>query len=199
MFNLTMINGQYNKAVAYIDKCLQIVGPDGPARTDYITKKALVLQQAYTKTSDNNYLQRAIAEYESLLAEMPNNASVLNNLAYMLVENDEKLVEALEYAKRAYELMPNNPNILDTYGYALYKNGRFAEADEFLQAALQQYEQSEVSAPAELYEHLGMTKEKLGAQTEALAAYKQALEIGVDRLSEAASKRITSAVERLSQ
>ncbi|RKY24500.1 MAG: hypothetical protein DRP62_03605 [Planctomycetota bacterium] len=199
MFNLAKLDGQYNKAIAYIDKCLQIVGPARQARIDYTIRKAIVLQLAYTKTSDNSYLQRAIEEYESLLAEMPNNSSILNNLAYMLVENNEKLSDALQYAKRSYELMPNNPNVLDTYGYALYKNGRFAEADEFLQAALQQYESRQVRAPAELYEHLGMTKEKLGAQAEALAAYKQALKTGMDKLSEAVNKRITSAVERLSQ
>ena len=44
-----------------------------------------------------------------------------------------------------------------------------------------------------------MIKEELGSGTEALSAYKQALEVGADELSEAAKRRILSAVERVSQ
>ena len=198
MFNLKKINGEYNNAADYIDKCLQIIGPDSPNRVDYIVSKAQIFTLAYSKTSDNNYLKKAITEYESLLAEMPNNPEVLNNLAYMLAEENVRLAEALEYSKRAYEARPNSPSFLDTYSYILYKNGRLSEAAEFLQSALQQYEQSRISAPPEVYEHLGMIKEGLGSVDEALAAYKQALEIR-EGLTEAAGGRIKSAIERLSK
>jgi len=43
-----------------------------------------------------------------------------------------------------------------------------------------------------------MIKEELGAKDEALAAYRQALEIGADRLSQKAEQRINKAIERLS-
>jgi len=199
MFNLMRVNGQYNKAVGYIDKCLQIMEPDNPRRVDYIMQKATILSLAYNRFSDNDYLKKAIVEYESLLAEMPNNTGVLNNLAYMLAENDERLTKALEYAERALEKQPNDSGILDTYAYVLYKNGRFQEAAEYLQAALQQYESRRGGAPADVYEHLGMIKEELGAGVEAIAAYKQALEIGGDKLSRTANERIRSAVDRLSR
>ena len=200
MFNLARINGEYNKALGYIDKCLQITGPDSSARVDYTVRKSEVLYLAYEKTSDNNYLKMAITVYESLLAEMPNNMIVSNNLAYMLALNNERLAEALRYAKRALDARPNNPSFLDTYAYVLYKNGKNSEAAEFSQAALQQYEQNNIPVPAEVYEHLGQIKEELGAEAEALAAYKQALEIIVnsaDKSSKAARQRITSAIERL--
>jgi len=198
MFNLKMMNGEYNNVVDYIDKCLQIIGPDSPDRFGYIMRKAEAFTLAYSKTSDNNYLKKAIAEYESLLAEMPNNPDVLNNLAYMLAEENVRLAEALEYSKRACEARPNDPGVLDTYSYVLYKNGRLSEAAEFLQSALQQYEQNKISAPLEVYEHLGMIKEGLGSVDEALAAYKQALEIGAGGLLEVTSGRIKAAIERLS-
>ncbi len=198
MFNLKKINGEYNNAVDYIDKCLQIIGPNSPDEVIFITRKAEIFTLAYSKTSDNNYLKKAVAEYESLLAKMPNNPDVLNNLAYMLAEENVRLAEALEYAKRACETRPNDPGILDTYSYLLYKNGRLSEAAESLQSALQQYEQNRISAPSEVYEHLGMIKEKLGSIDEALAAYKQALEVGAGGLSEVTSERIKAAIERLS-
>ena len=115
-----------------------------------------------------------------------------------MAENNQKLPQALEYAERAHNLMPNDSSLLDTYAYVLYKNGRYSEAAESIHAALQQYELKSISAPAEVYEHLGMIKEKLGARAEALAAYKQALK-GADKLSQTAKERISSAIERLSR
>ncbi len=199
MFNLMKISGEYNKALHYLDKCIQLLGPDHPRRLRCLIEKATLLAVAYNKTSDNNYLRNAIAEYESLLVEEPNDVSVLNNLAYLLAENDQKLPQALEYAERAHNLTPNDSSVLDTYAYALYKNGKYSEAAESLQAALQQYEQQSISAPPEVYDHLGMTKEKLVAKNEALAAYRQALKIGEDSLPQTVKERIKSAVERLSR
>jgi tetratricopeptide (TPR) repeat protein len=198
MFNLKKISGEYNNAVDYIDKCLQIIGPNSPDRVAYTVRKAEAFTLAYSKTSDNNYLKKAVTEYESLLAEMPNNPDILNNLAYMLAAGNVRLGEALEYAKRACEARPNDPGVLDTYSYLLYKNGRLSEAAEFLQSALQRYEQNRISAPSEVYEHLGMIKEGLGSVDEALAAYKRALETGAGGLSEVTSGRIKAAIERLS-
>ena len=198
MYSLARIEGEYNKAIVYVDKCLQITGPDSPGEVDYIRKKAEVLYLAYIKTYDGNYLEKAITEYESLLAKMPNNTGVLNNVAYMLAEANVRLADALEYARRAHEERPNDPRFMDTYSYVLYKNGKFQEAAELLQSALQQFEQSRVLVPADVYEHLGMIKEELGSGAEAVAAYKQALEIGGDTLSEEVKQRIEAAIERVS-
>jgi tetratricopeptide (TPR) repeat protein len=162
-------------------------------------KKAELLTFAYKKTSDNNYLRQTITVYESLLPKMPNNISVLNNLAYMLAENNERLPEALQYARQAYKANPSNPSFLDTYAYVLYKNGEYSQAVEMLTAAIQQYEQSNVIAPAELYEHLGMVKEKVGEKKQAVDAYQQALKIGQEQLSEKNKKKIEEAIGRLSR
>ena len=199
MFNLARINGQYDRAVDYINKCLQIAGPHSLRQANYMVKKAEVLQLAYNKTSDNNYLKKAIAEYESLLAKMPNNMDVLNNLSYILAETNLRPAEALAFAKRIVEEQPNNPGFMDTYSYVLYKNGRFSEAAEFSHAAIQQYQQNKVPVPADVYKHLGQICEELGSSDEALAAYKQALEVGADTLPEEVNKQINGAIERLSR
>jgi len=197
MFNLKAIGGKYDEAVVYVDKCLQIVGPDSLQRDVYIGKKVEILTIAYAKTSDNKYLKKAIIEYESLLDKMPNNPGVLNNLAYMLAEENVRLGEALEYAKKAHDTMPNNPSFLDTYSYVLYKNGKYSEAAENLQAALQLYEQMNISASSDVYEHLGMIKEKLGSIDEAIAAYELALEIGKGGLTDEVKERLELAIKRL--
>ena len=199
MFYLMRMNAEYNKSVGYIDKCLAKVGSDDSLMTNYVISKAEVLTLAYEKTSDNNYLKTAIATYESLLDKMPNSMGVMNNLAYLLAESNDRLNEALEYAQRAYKARPNNPGFLDTYSYVLYKNGRLSDAEEFLQAALQQYEAWNTDVPAEVYEHLGMIKEEAGERARALDAYKQALEIlsAGELASDVAKERISAAIERL--
>jgi len=192
------LNGNYNKALEYIGKCIDIIGPDDNRRSDYLAMKATVLQLAYNKTSDNIYLDRAIAVYESLLAEKPNDKLYLNNLAYMLTENNERLPKALEYAERGHEAEPYNPGYMDTYAYALYKNNKFPEAEKLLQVAVQRYEQDDGFVPWEVYEHLGMVKEKLGAKEQAVAAYQNALNAGKDKMPEKVKVRIEKAIELIS-
>ena len=201
MFNLAKISGQYEQALNYISKCINLTGADSLRRVDYTLKKGDILILLNEKSSDKNYLKTAISDYESLLAKMPTNTgvtTVLNNLAYLLAENDERLPEALGYAKRALDAKPNSPVVLDTYAYVLLKNGKKQQAAEFLAAALQHYEQDKILVPAEVYEHKGMIKEELGAKSEALDAYKRALEVGAGRLSQKARQRIEIAIRRVS-
>ncbi|TSA52976.1 MAG: hypothetical protein D4R45_06305 [Planctomycetaceae bacterium] len=201
MFNLAKITGQYEQALNYISKCIDLTGADSLRRIDYTLKKGDILILLNEKSSDKNYLKTAISDYESLLAKMPSNTgvtTVLNNLAYLLAENNERLPEALKYAKRALDAKPDSPIVLDTYAYVLLKNGKKEQAAEFLAAALQHYEQDKNLVPAEVYEHKGMIKEELGAKSEALVAYRKALEVGADRLSQKARQRIEIAIGRVS-
>jgi tetratricopeptide (TPR) repeat protein len=198
MFNLAKIKGEYDDAINYIDKCISLVDPNTPQGNDYMAKKAQILTVAYEKTSDNRYLEKAIRDYESLLDKMPNSTGVLNNLAYVLAQGNQKLPKALEYAKRALELKPNDGNFLDTYAFVLHKAGKNSEAAESLTAAIQQYALTG-GPPAEVYEHLGMVKEALGDKSQAVAAYKRALEVGANSLSDIAKERIKSAIGRLMQ
>jgi tetratricopeptide (TPR) repeat protein len=198
MFHLMLNdNEQYNKAIEYIDNCIQITGSDNPQSLTYILEKARVLNLAYGKTSDKTYLNKAVEEHKSLLLKMPNNTFVLNNLAFLLAESDEALVEALEYARRAYEAQPNNPNILDTYAFVLYKNGKYEQAAELVQTAVQVFEDDQMTIPALVYEHLGMIREKLGLKEQSIEAYKQALSIG--GLSEESINRLNSEIDKISQ
>jgi len=213
MFEIMKLNGRYNKALEYIDKCAGFVQAGGDSEMELKMEKVEVLQMAYLKTSDNNYLHNAIAEYESLLAKMPNNTNVLNNLAYLLADANEQLDKAVDYAKHAHEMVPNDAGFMDTYAYTLYKNGlklqtagkeseakdKFIKGAELLVAALQQYEQNKIPVPTEVYEHLGMAKEAIGEKAEAIKAYEQALEAGTGTLAKSAQDRIRTAIDRLSQ
>ncbi|MFC1677586.1 tetratricopeptide repeat protein [Planctomycetota bacterium] len=198
MYNLAEINANYNKAISYLDKCMQILGPQSPGITSYRQKKAILLLSAYTKTSDKGYLQKSIEEHESLLEKMPNNTTVLNNLAYILAENDEKLEKALEYAEQVWKLRPDDAAVVDTYAYVLYKNGKYKQAGQYMQSAIQGYSDEQAVLMPEVYMHSGMIQEKLGNKTQALDAYKQAEKLGNKRLSTKDMDLVKSAIQRLS-
>jgi tetratricopeptide (TPR) repeat protein len=197
MFNLCSINGDYNLALKYIDKCLKTVEKDQQRWIVFTMQKAETLARAYIKTSDNNYLNDALGVYESLLEKMPNNTGVLNNVAYILADNNRDLDKALEYAKRAYEAKPDDPEYLDTYALVLHKKGRNSEAVQFERSAIQQYEAQRASVPTEAYEHLGQFQEQLGELSQARSAYEQALEDGGENMPESVKQRLTAAIERL--
>ncbi len=188
--------GRYAEAIEGIDKCIRSAGPQTDAGLEYTAKKAQLLTTAYNATSDKMYLQRAIAVYESLRAKWPKNTSVLNNLAYLLAQNNEKLAEALEYARTAVEQDPDEANYLDTYGYLLYRSGKHAQAAQSLTTAVQKYEVRGM-VPADVYEHLGLVHEATGDRGKALEAYRRAREAGGTALSEAAKQRLDAAIGRL--
>jgi putative PEP-CTERM system TPR-repeat lipoprotein len=71
----------------------------------------------------------AATQYIAVLKIEPDNIRALNNLAYILTEQNN-YQKALEYAKRAAELSPEYPPVLDTYATTLFKTGQFNEAVE---------------------------------------------------------------------
>jgi len=72
----------------------------------------------------------AAKRYQSALALQPDNALLLNNLAW--ATNELKQPKALEYAERAYELAPENPSIMDTLGSILSDSGQRERGLELL-------------------------------------------------------------------
>lgn len=196
LFHLAQIQDKYPEAISVIDTCIRLCGPDTPSGIEHTIRKADLLTIAHKKTSDKTYLGLAIAVYESLRSKMPKNSSVLNNLAYMLAQSDQRLDEALAYAKAAVEQSPEVAGHHDTYAYVLYKNARHTEAAEALAVAIQLY-QAGGAVPAEVYEHLGMVNEALGHRNQALAAYRRALEADGDHTPDTVRQRINSAIQRL--
>jgi tetratricopeptide (TPR) repeat protein len=188
-------------AIESIDKCIEITKGDPNRKIGFVIQKAETFYMAYNKTSDKNFLKKATSEYESLLKEIPKNTSagIMNNLAYMLAANDERLDDALNYAKQAYQMRPNNPDYLDTYAFVLYKNGKYSDAEQSIQSAIQLFGAQQRMASWNVYEHAGMIMEKLGSRLQAVAAYKQALLAGTKEMTEADKARINATIEQLSK
>ena len=71
----------------------------------------------------------AISKYQDALKLNENNFVVLNNLAFLLME-ENKISEALGFAQRAYDLKPNNAATVDTYAQILVRQNKPEEALE---------------------------------------------------------------------
>jgi putative PEP-CTERM system TPR-repeat lipoprotein len=84
--------------------------------------KDVVMLELIAQQSQQRKAYRDAAEgYRRVLDVDPSSVSALNNLAWILTEqNDPK---GLEYAEQAHRLAPMNPNVLDTYGWALARTG----------------------------------------------------------------------------
>ena len=76
----------------------------------------------------------AANHYKQVISRQPDNTMALNNLAWILREEDTD--SALEFAERARVLAPENPAVLDTYGWILHLAGKHAEAKEFIERAV---------------------------------------------------------------
>ena len=67
----------------------------------------------------------------------PDDAYVLNYLAYSWLERDYKITDAMEMLEKAYSLTENDPYIIDSIGWAYYLIEDYLKAEEFLKRAVE--------------------------------------------------------------
>ena len=120
--------------------------------------------------------KRCYQAYEKALAYRADNASVLNNYAYYLSEEDRELERALAMSSRAIELEQNNATFIDTYAWILYKLGRYDEARKSMRQALS----LDTTGSAALPLHYGDILYELGEKFMAETYWRKALEAGAD-------------------
>lgn len=85
---------------------------------------------------------KAVEVWRWVLESAPDHFGTLNNLAFVLANDLNDPVAALEPAKRAYEADPADPTVLDTYGYVLFRNNRLDDAERVLRDSLDRLEQA---------------------------------------------------------
>jgi tetratricopeptide (TPR) repeat protein len=189
--------GSYNKALEHLAVCLEQTPQESPDWLVFTNQKVTHLIALYLKTADSNYLNQAVEQLESILKLQPNNREVLNNLAYLLVDNNVQLDKAVEYSRRAYLASPGNAVFLDTHAYALCKRGQFADAERYLRQVIQMSEQNNTTPEWDVYKHLGMALEGQKKNEEALAAYEKSLELGKNNIAEKEKASLEKTIQNL--
>jgi len=90
------------------------------------------LGDIYRRAGDVEQAQRL---WRQALATDPQQSTVINSLASLLIDHDLEVDEGIALAAKALELEPENYAIMDTYGWGLYKQGKYTEAVEVLERA----------------------------------------------------------------
>ena len=106
----------------------------------------------------------AFKAYEKSLKLKNDNAYVLNNYAYYLSVKGVELEKAAGMAQKAVILDPENASFQDTYGWVFFKQGKYAEAEEWIRKAVESKEEPS----SEVLEHYGDVQFKLGNHAKAV-------------------------------
>ena len=80
---------------------------------------------------------KAEKDFMNSLEASPNQAYVINYLAYSWIEQGIKIEQSLKMLEKANDLKSNDPYIIDSLGWALFKLKKYKDAKKYLQMAVQ--------------------------------------------------------------
>lgn len=166
--------GMHAEAIALLQLALERF-PDHPG----VRYQIALIQDKAGLTRDS------IRNFESLLKDRPEDASLLNALGYSLADRNQKLQRAELLIRKALEASPDNPAFLDSLGWVLFRRGDLNGALPHLERAYRIYPDAEIAA------HWGELLWVSGKQPEARALWARALARSPD------SKPLRATVERL--
>ena len=120
----------YKKAIEYYTKIIASLSEDSEIKSDLLYRRG----GSYERLG--NY---KMADEDLLLSlkMKPDEAYVLNYLAYSWLERDYQIDEAIEMLKKAYALRNDDPYIIDSIGWAFYLIDDYVEAEKYLKRAVE--------------------------------------------------------------
>ncbi len=138
-----------------------------------------LMEQFYMYLGDSYYQddqkEKSYNAYDKCLEINSSNTFVLNNYAYYLALNNQKLDKAKTMAFTAISLDPG-PTNHDTYGWVLYQLGDYKEAFKYIEMAIN----AEKTPSAEVLDHFGDVNFRLGNEKKAQKFWKKAQKSGLD-------------------
>ena len=121
---------EYEDAIRYYDEIILKIGVNSPLYSEILYRRGSSYERIgdYTK-SDRDLLKSLEID--------PDDAYVLNYLAYSWLERGHKVDRALQMLKKAYETKGNDPYIIDSIGWAYYLIDDYVKAEKFLKRAVE--------------------------------------------------------------
>ena len=121
---------KFKEAVYYYDQIIQKIDVSSPFYSEILYRRGGSYERMGDyKNSDNDLLKS--------LEINPDDAYVLNYLAYSWLERKYKIDTALQMLEKAYEAKSNDPYIIDSIGWAYYLIDDFVKAEKFLKRAVE--------------------------------------------------------------
>ena len=123
-------SNEYEQAIKYYSLIIDKLDNTSEVKADLLYRRG----GSYERMK--NYAKADMDLSESLSIN-PNDAYVLNYLAYSWLERDYKINEAIEMLEKAYEQKNNDPYIIDSIGWAYYLIDDYTKAEKLLKRAVQ--------------------------------------------------------------
>jgi len=120
----------YKKAIEYYSLIIDELDDHNEIKADLLYRRG----GSYERLKD---YERADIDLQKSLVIKPNDAYVLNYLAYSWLERDYKINEAIEMLEKAYKQENNDPYIIDSIGWAYYLVNDYIKAEQFLKRAVE--------------------------------------------------------------
>jgi tetratricopeptide (TPR) repeat protein len=164
--NGALETGKYSIAIDELKKAEILAGNSKDSINQVLTMRADV----YYRMKD---YPKSFETFELAIKNNSEDLTVINNYAYYLAQQDTKLKEAEEMAKKATEKDKGNTTFLDTYGWVLYKRGKLQEAARVFESIIKSGDKPD----AVWYEHYGYILRKEKKCTEAVENWNIALKL----------------------
>jgi tetratricopeptide (TPR) repeat protein len=123
-------NDQFEKSIKYYSKIMQTIKRDHPLYPEVTDGRGIAYEQI-------GEWDKAEKDFLNSLDSNPNQAYVINYLAYSWIEKGINIEQSLKMLKKANSLKSNDPYIIDSLGWALYKLKKYKESKSYLQVAVQ--------------------------------------------------------------
>ena len=120
----------YKKAIEYYSLIIDELDDHNEIKADLLYRRG----GSYERLKD---YERADIDLQKSLMIKPNDAYILNYLAYSWLERDYKINEAIEMLEKAYKQENNDPYIIDSIGWAYYLVNDYIKAEQFLKRAVE--------------------------------------------------------------
>lgn len=159
-------NKNYDIAIEELRKATILAG----SNKDYLLQVSSLRADVYYR--QKNY-DMAFKTFDEALTYNNEDLTILNNYAYFLAEQNTRLKEAEEMAKKVIEKEGKNNTFLDTYAWVLYKRGKLKEADKVMNTIISSGEKED----AEWYEHYGYILRERKDCKKAIANWNIAIKI----------------------
>ena len=122
-------NEEYEESIKYYSKILNLIETKHALFPKIIDSRGV----AYERT--NQWEKAEVDLLESLNAS-PDDAYVINYLAYSWIEKGVNVKKSLKMLRKANKLRPNDGYIIDSLGWALFKLKNYKEAKQYLESAV---------------------------------------------------------------
>ena len=122
-------NEEFKKSIEYYSIILNRIDNKHPLYPDVTDSRGV----AYERIGEWNKAEKDLL---NSLEVKPDQAYVINYLAYSWIEKGIKIKESLSMLEKANKLKSNDPFIIDSLGWALFKLERYQESQDYLQLAV---------------------------------------------------------------